>query len=159
MANKTAQHKEELSKSLRRFYATGKPIELEIVALRKIWNAMKHRCNSKNDANFHHYGGRGITVSKGWAKFESFYADMQPTYKEGLWLDRLDNNKGYSKDNCAWTTPKQQSINKRNTHLFEYDGKKLTLTDWAKRLGVNRSTLSQRFYVYKWSVERTLNGC
>lgn len=83
---------------------------------------------------------------------------METTHEEGLHLDRINNNKGYSKQNCRWTDAITQNNNRRNNRLFEFMNKKLTLSQWARELGINRSTLAQRFYVYNWSIEKTLKG-
>jgi len=81
---------------------------------------------------------------------------MHASWKKGLSIDRIDNNSGYSKENCRWTSKKVQAINRRNTHFFEFGGVSNTLTDWAIEFGLNRSTLAQRVYVYKWSIEKAL---
>ena len=78
-----------------------------------IWMGIKARCLNPNNAAYKNYGGRGITICEEWLKFEGFYEDMglRP-YK--LQIDRVDNNKGYSKDNCHWVTAKENSNNRRN---------------------------------------------
>jgi len=82
-----------------------------------VWSNMKARCNNKKDPNYHHYGGRGITYDIKWDTFEGFLEDMKNGYKEGLTLDRIDNNKGYCKENCRWATWTQQANNKRNNKI------------------------------------------
>lgn len=86
--------------------------------LYSVWRGMKERCNNPNKKDYHKYGGRGIKVCKRWERFESFYEDMKSTYKQGLTLDRLDTNKGYSKDNCAWKTVKEQALNTRRSRRY-----------------------------------------
>lgn len=74
---------------------------------------MKHRCLNPKDKRYKDYGGRGITVCSRWKKsFKNFIDDMGERPK-GYSIDRKDNNKGYSPDNCYWATDKQQALNKR----------------------------------------------
>lgn len=80
----------------------------------KVWSGIKQRClNPKNPA-FINYGGRGITVCDEWIdSFEQFYADMGPRPSSKLTLERVDNDKGYSRDNCKWATRAEQIWNRR----------------------------------------------
>ncbi len=116
------------------------------------WSEMKFRCKHSGLINSHLYHDRGIKVCKRWEKFENFLEDMgeRPI---GTSIDRIDNNKGYSKSNCRWATKKEQCRNKRTNNLVK--GK--TLSEWSEITGIKRSTLAQRLYVYQWSVDRVLN--
>jgi len=109
----------------------------------RTWRSMKDRCLNKNHFAYKDYGGRGIKVCIKWLKFENFYKDMgeRPHNKS---LDRIDNNKGYSKDNCKWSTQKEQSNNKSNNHLITFKGKTQNITQWSEELGINRETLYGR---------------
>lgn len=116
----------------------------------RIWKDMLTRCNNKNYRLYKDYGGRGITVVKEWSKFENFYRDMKTGYAENLSIDRINNNKGYSKINCKWSTRKEQNSNKRMHKLttekvleirkaYKYgEGVKL-----AKKYGVSRGVISE----------------
>lgn len=74
---------------------------------------MTQRCyNSRNPA-FKHYGGRGIYTSSSWTFFALFWADMGLFWYPGATLERVDNELGYSKANCEWTSQKQQLANRR----------------------------------------------
>lgn len=79
----------------------------------RIWEGMKRRCTSKSSVNYGRYGGRGISYTPEWESFENFWSDMQTGYSDDLTLDRVDNNKGYSKENCRWATLSQQQRNRR----------------------------------------------
>lgn len=85
------------------------------------WRRMKQRCNDLNDKDYKHYGGRGIKVCNRWLKFENFFEDMFPTYKEGLPLDRINNDGDYTPENCKWSTPSQNGKNKRNSNKIQSD--------------------------------------
>lgn len=77
-----------------------------------IWTAIKQRCNNPNCKSYKNYGGRGITICKRWLKFKNFFKDMGKRPK-GLTIERINNDKGYSSDNCEWATRTKQVINRR----------------------------------------------
>ena len=121
-----------------------------------IWNGARKRCRLVTDPAYSKYGGRGIDMCDEWYdSFQKFYDDMGPRPK-GLTLDRKDNNKGYSKENCRWATYTTQNRNKASNHLWEFNGEKKCITEWAQSTGVRKDTLRRRVCVYGWTVERAL---
>ena len=77
------------------------------------WSAMKQRCYNPKTDYYHCYGGRGITVCDEWlSSFSRFLEDMGEC-PEGMSIERIDNEKGYSKGNCKWETASRQGFNTR----------------------------------------------
>jgi hypothetical protein len=82
--------------------------------LYSIWGAMKDRCCNTDSPGYVNYGGRGITVCAEWiSSFEQFALDMGEKPSKYHSLDRINNDAGYSKDNCRWATKSQQMLNRR----------------------------------------------
>jgi hypothetical protein len=115
-----------------------------------IWQAMRSRCNRINQD----YSCRGITYDERWDSFENFYLDMGEV-PNGMSIDRIDVNGNYTKDNCRWATREQQANNTRANVFLEYGGKKQTVAQWAKELGMKPDKLRSRLR-YGWSTERAL---
>jgi hypothetical protein len=93
------------------------------------WCNLRSRCTSRSDPAWHNYGGRGITYSKSWEKFENFLRDMGEP-KPGMSLDRRDNDKGYSRANCRWTDRVTQRRNSRSHVVWlTIDRKRMILKD------------------------------
>lgn len=125
--------------------------------LYQTWSNAKSRCYDVHSIPFKDYGGRGIMVCEEWLHdFQAFYDwAMASGYEEGLTLDRIDNNKGYSPDNCRWVTIKEQSNNRRsNTHLV-FRGERKTVSQWADDTGISKETLYKRLS-FGWDVEKAL---
>lgn len=117
---------------------------------------MTSRCNKPTDAAFERYGGRGITVCKRWLNVVNFVADMEAGYQPGLTIERIDNNKGYSRKNCRWATRSEQADNRRTGRYITFNGKTQSMRRWAEETGINEGTLRSRFDDSGWSVERAL---
>lgn len=122
----------------------------------KVWARMIDRCINPNNDYYKDYGGRGITVCEKWkGSFETFVKDMGETPR-GKSIDRINNNEGYYKENCRWTTPKQQARNRRSNHQITHDGETHILTVWASRVGISEDTIRMRLK-RGWSIRKALS--
>lgn len=111
------------------------------------YHSMIKRCSE----NYHcrnTYYDKGITVCSEWIGengFQNFYDwSMKNGYAENLTLDRKDNDKGYSPENCRWTTMKVQQNNKSNNVYIEYMGETKTMKQWCEILGLNYGMVKRR---------------
>ena len=116
----------------------------------KLWMAMRNRCDRVNQD----YSCRGIVYDERWKSFENFLEDMGEA-PEGLSLDRIDCNGNYHKANCRWATRVEQANNTRANVFIEWDGKKQTVAQWAKELGMKTDKLRSRLR-YGWTIQRAL---
>ena len=125
--------------------------------LYSILSGMKSRCFSKNNPNFNNYGGRGITICQEWidnfCSFEKWA--IENGYNNDLTIDRIDVNGNYEPNNCRWITNKEQQNNKRDNVFLEFNGKKQTMMQWVRELGVGFRMIENRIK-RGWSVEKTL---
>lgn len=126
---------------------TPKGFALEHPLEYKRYTSMKNRCYNKNNPAYKNYGGRGIKVCDRWLGadgFKHFLEDMVPRPSKEHSLDRTDNNKDYSPENCRWATVEEQGNNRRSTKMITFNGETLSEAQWAKKIGVNKGTLHGR---------------
>lgn len=108
------------------------------------WAAMKMRCCNEDSQGFHAYGARGISLCKRWRnEFLNFYDDMGEA-PPGMTIERIDNDKGYSKDNCRWATMTEQARNRRGNTAYSYNGVTKPLSALAEEAGLRYRTVWQR---------------
>jgi hypothetical protein len=120
-----------------------------------VWTNMKERCLNPNHKSFNRYGGRGITICQRWLdSFQNFLDDMG-TMPIGMSLDRKDVNGNYEPGNCRWATSEEQANNKANNRVLEFKGKKQTIAQWAREVGMSREALRHRLNA-GWSSEDAL---
>lgn len=121
-----------------------------------IWANILYRCSSRRAANYHLYGGRGITVCEHWRlSFAAFLSDVGPRPSPGHSIDRIDYNGNYEPGNVRWATSTEQNNNKRNTTMLSHDGVTLPLQAWALRAGLPAHTIYARLR-HGWTVADTL---
>jgi hypothetical protein len=112
----------------------------------KVYCSMLERCASPSNRSYENYGGRGITVCERWkgpSGFTNFITDMGER-PPGMTIERKENTKGYSPDNCVWATRAVQGGNKRNNVLLTYQGRTQHLTAWSRELNITRNVIRLR---------------
>jgi hypothetical protein len=110
-----------------------------------IWRTMIARCSNPNSKDYVRYGGKGVIVCSHWHKYENFLADMGQRPSDEYSLDRIDNTKGYSKDNCRWATRSDQQKNKVATRKYT-NGKFIgTLVECAVHISISKELAWWRF--------------
>lgn len=129
----------------------------------RIWSDMKRRCYNPSRKDFIRYGGRGITVCDSWmfgngeiSGFHCFLVDMGNRPSNLYTLDRIDNEKGYSKENCRWASKLEQDYNKRNTFKFQAFGREWNLLEASIHTGINSSTIYGRIKTYGMTGEQAM---
>lgn len=115
-----------------------------------IWSGMMYRCYNPEFHRFSRYGGRGIVVCQRWHDPANFAADMGLP-ADGMTLERINNDKGYSPDNCKWADCKEQNNNRHTTLRITFDGVTLSAAEWARRVGVSKATMLWR--LKHWPLE------
>ena len=109
----------------------------------RLWAGAIQRCQNPNHPSYRRYGGRGITFCDRWMVFENFLQDMGERPK-GLLLERIDNNKGYSPENCRWATIKDQCNNRSSSRLIETSRGMLSIQQIADIAGVGYGAIINR---------------
>lgn len=111
----------------------------------KAWQAMKTRCNNPNFNGYKYYGGRGIKVCDRWLEgFENFLCDMGRKPSDEYSLERKNGELGYYPENCKWATRIEQLNNTRQNRFLEWDGKRMTVAQWGREIGIRGKTLRER---------------
>lgn len=116
--------------------------------LYKVYKGMLGRCNNPNRKGYQNYGGRGINVCEEWQGengYETFRKwALENGYDDKQSIERIDVNGDYCPENCKWIKKSDQAYNKRNSLIYEMDGKKQDLAQWAREYGINYYTLWSR---------------
>lgn len=120
-----------------------------------VWADMIQRCRNPRHKAYANYGGRGIAVCDDWASFARFEADMGERPEGGM-LDRRNNDLGYSKDNCRWSTRAEQNSNRRSC-IYVLDGdEKITLKEACRRRGIKYRPVLKRVRGLGWPIDEAL---
>jgi hypothetical protein len=121
----------------------------------RVWQAMHHRCENPTNVGFDRYGGRGITVCERWQTFEPFLEDMGEHPGKGYSLDRIDNEQGYSKENCRWATKLEQANNTSTNVYWTLNGETRSISDWARHYNLRPANVHRRLQC-GWDLKRAL---
>jgi hypothetical protein len=117
---------------------------------------MKERCCNPSNKHYKDYGARGIAICDRWqTSFEAFLEDMGPKPTGKYTIERVDNSKGYSPENCIWATDKTQARNTRNNRCFTLNGETQCLSAWAEDYGIEYPILWSRIK-RGWPIEKAL---
>lgn len=108
----------------------------------KTWQNIKTRCTNKKRHNYDRYGGRGIDLCAEWYIAINFVKwALKSGYKKGLQIDRIDNSRGYSPDNCRWVTAKQNSQNTRRNVFLTIDNRTECVSEWSRIKNISQYTI------------------
>jgi hypothetical protein len=123
----------------------------------KTYYHVKSRCYNPLNKSYANYGGRGITMCEEWlTNRESFIKwAIETGCKEGLALDRINNNGPYSPKNCRWVTPQENNQNRRSTKFYTFNGLTLNLQQWCDKYNISRSMVTARIN-RGWSFEKAI---
>lgn len=112
----------------------------------KVYVSMRERCEKPSSSEYHRYGGRGIRVCDEWKDDRTSFFEWALTngYKEGLEIDRINNDGNYEPSNCRWVTSLKNSNNTSRNVFLEFNGETHTMAEWSRILGISVSTLYSR---------------
>lgn len=111
--------------------------------LYNLWAGMKARCSDPNHIAFKNYGAKGIKVCERWLDFQNFVEGMGPR-PSGTSIDRIKTDGDYEPENCRWATRREQQENTSRNRYLEVHGERLTVSQWARKLGVDQRILNRR---------------
>jgi hypothetical protein len=120
------------------------------------WAGMIVRCEDPKADRYARYGGRGITVCARWHTFENFLADMGIKPSPEHSIERNNANGHYEPGNCRWATRTEQANNTARNRFIEHMGRRQTVVQWARELGILDKTIYERLRK-GWPMERVLD--
>lgn len=122
----------------------------------KTLTRMKQRCLNPNNPDYHHYGGRGIRICERWMRsVKLFIQDMGHPPTNSHSIERKSVNGNYEPGNCEWILKRDQPKNTRTNRRIEFNGTILHLSEWARVVGIHRTTIASRLNA-GWLVGRAL---
>lgn len=136
-------HREQAAKNMRQASMQQTTHNLSRHPLYPVWRAMHARCYKQTSEQFNNYGGRGIKVCDRWHDVQNFIADMGERPR-GYLIERINNDGNYEPSNCRWSSPYEQSINRRITVMLTVDGITKPVAEWSKETGIHYKALTER---------------
>lgn len=128
-----------------------------IKSLHTKYNHMKERCANPNNKRYDRYGGRGIKVCEEW--LNDYYAfekwALENGWREGLAIDRIDNDGNYEPTNCRFVTTAENNQNRRTSRFYTYQGRTMNLMQWCNELNLNYHTIKYRL-IRGWTFEHAI---
>lgn len=121
----------------------------------KTWAAIRSRMKNKNHHAYSRYGGSDKELSERWEIYENFLEDMGRKPDPSYSIERLDNAKGYFRENCIWASSKTQNRNRSSNKKLTHKGQKKCMVEWAEQVGIHKDTLGQRLKA-GWSVAEAI---
>ncbi len=118
-----------------------------------IWSSMKNRCYGNYDKNqIRNYKERGITICDEWLHDYSAFKEwaIDNGYADNLTIDRINNDKGYSPDNCRWITKEEQASNRRTNVFITINNITHTMSEWCRINNINVEAACKRIEAYGW---------
>jgi len=123
-------------------------LPIEIVRLYRIWTSILYRCENPKNKQYKNYGARGITICNEWKDFNKFCLDVGQRQNDKYHLDRIDNDKGYFKENCRWASPKINHRNKRTNKYYNTHLGKMCQSELIENIGYTRKQFQRSIEKY-----------
>ncbi len=121
------------------------------------WAKMIQRCTNPRANGYKYWGGRGITICPRWRQsYQAFLEDVGPRPTNKHAIDRIDNAGNYEPGNVRWVTRDVQNRNRRNTGMFTWMNRTMTLAEWSKITGFSYRTLQMRVLRH-WPLDRVFS--
>lgn len=122
----------------------------------KIFRGMKIRCYNPNKKAYRWYGAKGIKICDEWIENPKLFEDwaVKNGYADNLTIDRIDEDKNYSPDNCRWIPQANNSKYKSTTSLIQVNDEVHTGKDWSRILGFGINTINE--YIRKYGLDNTV---
>ncbi len=129
--------------------------------LDNIYRTMKARCYKETSVKYHMYGKRGIKMCEEWLNDKTKFFEWANNngYREDLTIDRIDNNGDYTPQNCRWATIHEQANNTRTNVYVAYHGKRCTMAELCRELGINYKRFHQKYRKEGYSLQEAIDFC